>query len=353
MSVFRVALASTVTAVTLANFAAPPPAAAQDVQYESVVRIDMPGAVGRAMRIAARLGGASTETVEKTSIRGKRMRTDVDRTSTIMDLEGRRVISLDHRARTYTVMTFDQMAAQVREAGAAMRDERREARRTESNVEANFRFRFAVEPGNQRQRVAGYDAERFFLTMEAEGEARAEGAAEMEKAGTLVVLTDMWTSKDTPILRARGTFDDAAARQYAEAGASITEALAMAFADEPGYQVAWEQSVSEARKMEGMPVRTVTTFVAVAPGKAFDRALVTDPQPQGGPNVARAAGRAALGRLAGGRLGGAQAEPAAQAEPTQATMVTVTSEVRNVSTAALDPSLFEIPAGYREVKPGS
>jgi hypothetical protein len=91
----------------------------------------------------------------------------------------------------------------------------------------------------------------------------------------------------------------------------------------------------------------VTNLVGVAPGHRFDRARITEPQE-------RAGARGALGRL-GARAAAAavgQAAPDRDApEPTQSVILTVTSEVRNVSTRTLDPSLFEVPGDYREARP--
>lgn len=328
------------------------PLSAQDVRYETVTKLEMPGAAGVAMRMAARLGGGSSETVETTSIKGRKMRTDAENTSTIVDLDQQRFVWLDHDAKTYTTYTFDELLQKSQEAAAAAQRDAQQASGTD-DARARLDFRFSVEPGNDRQRIAGYDADRFFLTMEAEGAYAPEGQAETQEAGMLVVLVDMLTSTDMPAFRAKSAFDDASAQQYAEAGAAMTQAMAAMFAEDPSMQVAFEQSVSEARKIEGMPVRTVTTFVSVAPGQRFDRARVTEPAAESrGPSVAEAAGRAAMGRL-GGMLGGrnrqqAEPEPAEASQPTQATIFSVTSEIRNVSTDNLDASLFEIPAGYRE-----
>jgi hypothetical protein len=331
------------------------PAVAQDVRYENVTRIDFPGAAGTAMRMAARLGGGSSETVETVSIKGRRMRTDIGRTSTIMDLEHGRFISIDHDARTYHVFTLEEMQQRVQQAASQMQQDGRQASGA-GDARGQFSFRFAVDPGNERQRVAGYDADRFFLTMSAEGQYVEDGSSTPEQAGTLVVLTDMWSSRDVPAFQAMNTFQDASARQYADAGAALMQGIAAAFADDPRMRVAFEQSATEARRIEGMPVKTVTTFVSVAPGQQFDRERITNPQPQQGAGAQQAA-RAALGRLSGGIMGArqqqqAEAAPAA-AGPTQATIFTVTSEIRNVSTNALSADLFEAPTGYREVRDGA
>jgi hypothetical protein len=330
---------------------AAPPLAAQDVQYETVTKIELPGALGTAVRLAARLGGGSTTVVETTYIKGNRMRTDVDKTSTIFDLDGRRFIHLDHAARTYHTMTFDEMVARARQTGEEVRASNQPRESGPPGAETHVNFRFSVDEANQRDRVAGYDAERFFLTMEAEGEYTPEGATEREKGGTLVILTDMWTSRNMPAFTAMKAFQDASAREHANASAAMMEGLAAAFADDPRLKVGFEQSVDRIRKMDGMPMKTTITFVAVAPDQQFDRQLALGESR--GPGAAQQAGRAALRGIAARAAGaaGRQQEPTAAAgqEQTQANILKVTSEVRNVRAAPLDPKLFEIPAGYRQV----
>jgi hypothetical protein len=327
----------------------PAPAATQDVQYETVTTVDLPGALGTMMRMAARLGGGSLETVETTSIKGARMRTDAEGSSTIMDMEGRRMIFLNHEAKTYEAMTFDAavaMAQQTAREIQAAQAEERAAR--DADASGKVSFRFAVDRPNERSRVAGYTAERFFITLEAEGEYTPEEGDQREQAGTLVVLTDLWTSTEIPAFAARSRFDEASARHYAEAGATLSEALTAAFKENPNFQVALESSAAEVAKMDGMPVRTVTTLVGVAPGQSFERTLVTDPQPRAG------AGRGALGRLgraAAAAAAGQQAGGGERVEATQSVIMTVTSEIRNVSTRSLDAQLFEVPAGYRPARP--
>jgi hypothetical protein len=342
----RVIGALIAVSVAMAFLVLPAPAATQDVQYETVTKLDLPGALGTMVRVASRLGGGSTESIETTYIKGGRMRTDSEGSSTIVDMEGRRMIFLDHGAQTYHVLSLDAAVALAEQAGREVQDARDGQQVTGADDAASrIDFRFAVDRPGERRQVAGYNAERFFITLEAEGEYTPEDGEMREEAGTLVVLTEIWTSTDVPAYRARSTFDDMSARHYAEAGESLSAALAAAFAEDPAFQTALEMSVAEANKMEGMPLKTVTTLVGVAPGQKFDRAQITDPQPRGG------GARGALGRL-GARAAAAAAGQAAQAgddaPPSQGVIMTVTSEVRNITTRSLDPKLFEIPEGYRE-----
>ncbi len=137
--------------------------------------------------------------------------------------------------------------------------------------------------------------------MKAQGESVEGGRGPREKAGTLVVLADMWTSRELPALAAISRFRDAAAREYADASAAMMQGLAAAFAEDPRLRVAFKESGDQIRKMDGMAMKTTLSLVIVAP------------------------------------------------EQTQVTLMKVTSEVRNIRTQPLDASLFEAPADYRRV----
>ncbi|NJD11738.1 MAG: hypothetical protein FIB01_15300 [Gemmatimonadetes bacterium] len=346
MRPFRIAAA---VLLVLPAVVAPAPVHAQDVQYETVTKLDFPGAMGTMMKAAAKLGGGSLDGVQKTSIKGARMRTDMDKSSTIVDLDGKRFITLDHDAKTYTSLTFEQMTAQVQAAAAQLKNE--QAKAGQQGGETKMNFKFSVEPANQTEKIAGYDAERFYLTMQMEGEFTPEGATAREKGGTLVVLTDLWASKSAPIYQAMRSYQSASAQDWASSESAMTKAIAAAFAGKEGVDVAFEQSVKEARKVEGAPLRSVVYFVAVAPEQKFDRELATAVEKPKSGGVLKAAGKGMLGGLAG-RLGAKKQEeqPAEAEQPPQANILKVTSETRNISTKAVDPKVFEIPAGYKEVK---
>jgi hypothetical protein len=338
---------------------APGQVMAQDVRYETVNRVDMPGVAGTAMRLAARLGGGSLETVETTYISGRRMRTDAEKQSTIVDLENQRMLLLDHERKTYTSFTFQEAMDAFRQGTAQAAPGAGSARREsgDADAEVRFDFRMSVDAPGTRERISGYTAERFFVTMEAEGQASPEPGQRMEQAGTLVLLTEILASKDVPAFTATRAFTDASARDIAANASTLMDGIAAAFAEDPRMQVAFRQAAEEAQKIEGMPMKTVTRFVMVPPGQRFDRTAAVEPESAGRGGVAAAAGRAAIGGLRGrvaAAAGGRQQEeqPAANEAPKQATFMTVTSEVRNVSTARVDGSLFEIPAGYREVPLG-
>jgi hypothetical protein len=298
MKVIARSAAAVVPLSLVLSFAAP--ATAQDVQYETVTKLSIPGAAGTVMRIAARLSGTSLETVEKTYISGNRMRTDVDRTSTLIDLDAGSVTMIDHEQRTFTTMSFDEMIAVMQQAvregqaaAVAERDGRQEAGRDDADVQIDFRL--SVDAPGERERLHGYNAERFFVTMEAESEAALEEGGPREQTGTFVVLSDIWASTEMPAYTAQRAFGDKSAQVHAVAASSFAEALTSALAEDPDMKVAFEQAATEASRIEGMAMRTTMLFVSVPPGMTFDRQLALEPA--AGTGLAAAAGRAALGGL--------------------------------------------------------
>jgi len=80
--------------------------------YTKTTSVHMPGIVGMFM------GGKNTGSSETTSISATRERTDSGSTSQIMQCDLKRVIHLDNNAKTYYVMTFDQMKAAMAAAQA-------------------------------------------------------------------------------------------------------------------------------------------------------------------------------------------------------------------------------------------
>src|SRR5438309_9110921 len=81
-------------------------ATAQDVQYHTTTKIDM----GTAMNVMLKMAHAQ-ELTETSYIKGKKMRTDSDKQSTIYDMDGGRFIIINHNDKTYVSAPIAQMAA--------------------------------------------------------------------------------------------------------------------------------------------------------------------------------------------------------------------------------------------------
>ena len=137
--------------------------------------------------------------------------------------------------------------------------------------------------------------------------------------------------------------------------------LQQAFASDPRMKEAFETSMEEMKELEGMAVKTVSSFVMVPAGMELDRdaVLAAIDQPLGsgmGDLMGQAAGRGArdaVGRIAGGILGRRrqqQEEPQAEAA-TQTIMMRITSTVEDVQTGPVSDDLRRPPSDYEEKAP--
>lgn len=111
---------------SLALFVAASAAAAQDVQYSTITKVDLGGGMNAIMRMA----GAS-EVRETAYIKGKKLRSDGEKQSTIFDLDNSRYIILNHSEKTYMSVPLADMA---RAATSAVRGVRADRARTSSRA---------------------------------------------------------------------------------------------------------------------------------------------------------------------------------------------------------------------------
>ncbi len=344
------------------------PGLAQDVKFTTVSRSEFGGVLGTMMRMAP---GAQDPTRQTTSIKGSSMRTDDEGSSTIMDMAEGRFTTLDHEARTFYTFTFADMAAQMEGARAEMEAARAEAqaeqRGDEPPPEVEFETKLTVDRTGRTQRMDGYTAEQVLMIIEIIPKVAPEEGADMQQAGTMVLFNDIWMSKDFPgyeaYKRATEEFAKEAAGKMDMEG--MGSALQQAFASDPRMKEAFEKSAEEMKDMEGLAVRTVSSFFMVPVGVPFDRdaamASADQPLPQG-PDLggvaaagAREAARSAVSNITGGLLGRRrqQQPPPEEAAPapTQTPITRVTSVIEDVVAGSLSADLFRVPAGYTEVKP--
>jgi hypothetical protein len=341
---------TTVTTVAALTAFASPVLAQQGVQYTTRTKIEMKGALGTMMKFAAKLGGGSTDQTQVTSLQGAHMRTDDSdqKSSQIVDLQNGRFISIDHGKKTYTVMTVAQLTQAMDSLGRAMNaaSQQQAAAGTQGDAgKADVQFDMKVEPTGEKKTISGATATRTFITITTDVRYTPEGETEEQQAGRIVMFVDQWNSKDSPAWKAMERFRDEAPAMFdrnANAGGA-------ALAANPGMVQAMAKAAEESRKIEGMAVQSRTWMVLLAPDAPFDRELVLNPKPEPkGESVTDALKKGALGGLLGGKKKEEPKEEPAE-DQKQATLLVFTEELLDMKNADLPASLFEPPAGYREV----
>ena len=326
-------------------------AASQDFTYRSRTAITFGGALQGVASVAARLGGGSLDWEETQYIKGRRVRTDVEKTSSILDMERGRVLSLDHSEKTYTEISFDSlkaafqaMAQSMSQAGATPSAQPAQPSEQQSNIE--YKTEVSLDRTGERQRINGFDAEQVFLTVTVD--ARDKTAPPTDPGARFVVLTELWNTRSLPGQEQLAAIYEEQAAELADAGAKdMADALGAAMSGQPGQRTAFERAAEEMKKVEGTPVRTTIYMVGGTTEHAFDRAaLLADQQPKSGGRSLGNAARSALGGLLGG---GRAPEPAPEKEPTQAMLFKVVDELLEVRTGPVAETLFDTPAGYRRL----
>jgi len=314
------------------------PISAQGVTYVTVTKPEMGGAMGMVARMAP---GATAETKVTTYIQGDLQRTDEgEATSTINDMGAGRFTYLDHKEKTYYSMTLAEMMAQAQAAMGGM-----------AGAEpAGGTPELKVERTGKTQSFDGFTAEQLLMYTEPTSSPDAQVVTEGGPAG-MAFLVELWFSKDFPGYAELKKAQDAM-------GASAAAGMEGGFAADPAMMEAGRKIAEQMKGIEGIPVRTVTSFVMVPPGAEFDREAVLaasdKPLGSGGGGAAAAAAGAARQALGGlmGRGRRQQEQPAPDAAPTQSVYMRVTQVVQDVKTGAIPGERFQVPAGYKEVVPG-
>jgi hypothetical protein len=355
---------------------------APDVTYVSVTSVEFAGALGRAANFVSRLAGQSTDLTQTVYLKGNKMLRADESTSMLFDLDAEHIVTLNHEEKTYSILTFadfrSRMEEMVRdvtdemEGGEAADDAGEQGReetdsQSEEAPEMDFRFDFAVDPTGETSTVNGHPAERFLMTISMEArraEAAEPSSEEAVPEGTLVIASDLWMSSDlqgydeyeTFHLRFAETFGGSMLGE--KEMQSMAGALQQAFASDPRIREGLEKAQTEAANLEGVEVRNVTHVVLVAAGETFDPALAFQSAEQveeeEEERPARGLGRFArrLAQQASGLANEPEEEAAAEAA-TQGTLLTVTTEMRDYSTASVPASIFDLPGDYAEVPFGS
>ena len=331
---------------------AAPALSAQDVQYSTVTKVDLGGAMNTVMRFA---GG--TEFKETSYIKGKKLRSDSDKQSIIFDLENSRYIVLDHAAKTYTSVALADMARVATSAlrgtnATASNDQLKGTAVDSAGNKADFTVDVKVEPTGERRKINGNDAERVLVTLVTDVDVTPQGESQAQNAGKLVLLMDTWNSNTGPASDAVRAWEETASKEIAAAAFGSRANLGPALAANPKMGEAVKRAAAEAQKVDGIAVLSTMHLIIVAPDQKFDRALALKEAEAASAPKSRGFGglvRGAIASSMGADKRDQKSEEKKAPEATQGTLAKVTTEIRDVKATSLQSTLFEIPAGYREV----
>lgn len=321
---------------------------AQDVQYRSVTKVDMGAGINLVLKLAR-----ASEISQTSYIKGRKMRTESDKSATIFDLDRSRVIIINDGDKTFINAPISEMTAAMREmsTSANVRSDHGQTQATavdSAGNKADFTFHLSVDPTNEHDNVNGQDAQRAFTTIETDVKVTPQGETQATDAGTLVILMDTWNANGGPAYTAVHNFQQAMSKDLREQAFANMRGSSAAFAASPEMGAAMQKAAAEQAKMDGISMRSTVYLVVVPPSMKFDRDAAVKPQDAG----AGASAKRALGGMLGGAMRGRSKDDSKAADPAtakQTTMMKMTTEIRDVQTTSLAASLFETPAGYKEI----
>lgn len=326
-------------------------AAAQDVTYRYRSDFKTGGAMDKIMAFAGKMGGEDAN-ARTQFVKGLRMRTDEGPgSSTIVDLEAKRMYLLQHDDKTYLSIPLDSLAAGMQAMAEAMQGAEPETDGQTAAEEPTLEFNVSLDRTGERETIAGYPAEQVFLTLEAEPTEAALAEMEEDDSPTrLVLLMETWQSTDVPGYETLQRFqEEMGSQMLGGGGEGLGGAVMGLFTGTPGTKQALERAGEEMKKLEGMPLRSATYVITVPLEREFERSVVLDPpEEKGGVDVKKAASS-----MLGGLFGKKQQEeeePEEDPAPVQKTVLTMTDTLTEVDTSSLPADLFQVPADYTEIE---
>ncbi len=267
--------------------------------------------------------------------------------------------TFDHEAKTYTVLTTAQLQEYMQQAQAkqrsAMAQAQAEQKQKEAQKPANdsvkteVKVDLKVDRTGEKQKIAGYDAERVFMTVTTDVTVtpqQGENAGEKQDAGRMVLLMDSWNAKNAPPEQAMKAMMEKMGPAVRQQSQKSAEAVLGMVTSDPNAKDAMEKALAEAEKAGGFEMKGTMYVVLVPAGMTFDRQLALGEAEKKGE-----AKKPGLGGLLKNALANKEPEKKEEkSEPRQVTMFRVLSEVREIRTTSLSASIFEPPAGYKELK---
>lgn len=325
-----------------------------DFSYEQSSKVTG-GVMAGAMKVAGFFSKAAREPMRSTvMVKGNRLATVSGDSIMVIDLDKEAMTSIDLKEKRYSTITF----AEMTQAMARMA-EKASQQKTDPNAEVDFKV--DVKSTGQTRVIQGFNTKQAILTIEMQGKDKESG-----QTGAMGMTTEMWlTPKIAGYDEVQEFYKRMSQKLAWSHGGSALGGMAAA---QPGMQKAMARMAAESAKLDGVPVFQVMKMGGRADGAPV--AANTPPpqqqpaaqqEPQQQENPAKA-----LGRL-GGRLGGfggfgkkkteepaqqEQAQNRQQGQPadTSGALLIMETETTGFSSAPVDASRFDVPAGFKQVE---
>lgn len=295
-------------------------------------------------------------------VKGNRMARVSTDSIEIIDLDQETITHIDAIKKTYTVQTFQQIRDQMAKAQQDMEKRQASAKNPEpAKPDANdvkMSYDVHVRNTGAEKQISGLDAKEAILTMMMNATDQKS-----QQTGTMAVTNDMWMVPEIPGYSEINDFHKRMAAKMGTASAAAGMDMGRMLAQNPGATQALAGMGQEMQKIKGVPILQIMRMGTTTDGKPLPAASEaplppdnTPPPPSAGEVAKQSAASAIAGHFGLGGFGKKkQADPpadskASQGSATSAVLMETQTSTTKFSSAAVDPSHFEVPVGYKLVQ---
>ncbi len=335
-----------------------------DFKYSESAKITGGAMAGMMKMVGAFSKQAREPVVSTTSVKGNRLRREQPEGRVeIIDLDGRRIISLDTQKQTYTVVSFDDMRA-------ALEREREKAQKQSRKSEANVKVvpKLQVTPTENTKVILNQTTHEVKVRLDME--MQAQDAQQQKQSASYSLSSDSWVAPSVKGYEELNQF-------YLKMSKELNWLPGAAFGANPQMADAMAELRKNLSEIKGFPLLQYTSFGIEGMGQAGASTASAQQSSGGGSQTSQSTQSApeinpggAIAKGIGGMFGGfgkkkkkeEQQQPQQSQQPQQTqqpqqppttstgSLMDMTVEVTSYSNGPLDSSLFEIPAGYTQVQ---
>lgn len=273
----------------------------------------------------------------------------------IIDLDKEAVTHVDMLKHTYYTMTFAEMKARIEAARAKAEKEAQKHQPAgkdtsgDPNVQASFDVK--VRNTGAHKMLSGLDTNEAIMTM-----TMTATDKQSQQSGAMGITNDMWMTPEIPGYAALRDFD----KKYAEKLSGVLgvggQDMSRMLMTNPGATDAMAKMAVEMQKLHGVPVMQVMRMGATPDGKPIPAASEAPlPPPTPAPSGREMAKSALANSLPFG-FGHKKKDPEQNANQNangaagpQGILMETQVTSSNFSSAPVDRSRFEVPAGVKQV----
>lgn len=325
-----------------------------DVKHATTSKMEFGGTLGKMMKFFGAGKPMSTVDYYKSDIKRSDSFTNgkLDN-SQIVDLDKELFITISHKDKEYTQMTFEEWRQMMRETLESLKEGKGE-KPEQRDTDVKWNVKFDVKDTGEKEEVSGRSTDKVILTltMEAEATSQEDGKTPATARTNLIVTSTEWLYRgEDKSQKEMQTFNINLAKKLGLSpdDAAMQSMMQQVFATYPQMAQAMERLKKEGDKLAGFAMRVNTVYES-EPDPATAQRMKEEKQKQ---EKADTEIPTSVGGLVGG-FGKKMLQKKLenkQAQSDRTTLMKSTLEVTELATSPVDAALFEIPAGYKLVKP--